>query len=472
MSLKKLFRLPRTLASRLTLWYALIFTISSFGILLVFNLLVVYGFQEHTDQMLLAEATELSLLLSSEGFEAVEVDIVHDAKTRGVDWTFLRVLTPEGEELVSSNMSSWANITVNRAVLKRLTSGTNHVFETLTIPQRQDKVRIFYGIIGPDKILQMGLSLEEAERFMEASRDRFILVMVVLLIFSALIGWFMARRALVGVEEVTRTAEEISEGAIERRVPLKARGAEVDRLATTFNSMLDRIHALLHGMREMTDNIAHDLKSPITRIRGIAEMTLTSGSSLEEYKTMGANTIEECDRLLEVIETMLDISELEAGAGDLAMEEVDIARVVEDACDLFQPLAENKGVTIVADLPTSSGVYGDIQRLQRMVANLLDNAIKYTPPKGTVTASINGEHGQIFLAVSDTGIGIAGDDLPNIFERFYRCDQSRSEAGVGLGLSLVMAIARSHGGDVAVTSFPGQGSSFTVSLPRPHNSRT
>ncbi len=262
MSLKKLFKLPRTLAFRLTLWYALIFTISSFGILLVFNLLVVYGFQEHTDQMLLAEATELSLLLSSEGFEAVKVDIVNDAKTRGVDWTFLRVLTPEGEELASSNMSSWANITVNRAVLKRLTSGTNHVSETLTIPQRQDKVRIFYGIIGPDKILQMGLSLEEAERFMEASRDRFLLVMVVLLIFSALIGWFMARRALVGVEEVTRTAIRISGGAIERRVPLKARGAEVDRLATTFNSMLDRIHVLLHGMKEMTDNIAHDLKAP------------------------------------------------------------------------------------------------------------------------------------------------------------------------------------------------------------------
>ena len=201
-------------------------------------------------------------------------------------------------------------------------------------------------------------------------------------------------------------------------------------------------------------------------------MALTSGESMDEYENMAANTIEECDRLLEMIETMLVISELEAGAGNLAMEEVDIARVVEDACDLFQPLAEDKGVTIVVDLPTSSRVYGDIQRLQRMVANLLDNAIKYTSSKGTVTASINGEHGQVFLAVSDTGIGISGEDLSNVFERFYRCDPSRSEAGVGLGLSLVVAIARSHGGDVAATSHPGKGSTFTVSLPRPHNSRT
>jgi signal transduction histidine kinase len=147
------------------------------------------------------------------------------------------------------------------------------------------------------------------------------------------------------------------------------------------------------------------------------------------------------------------------------MGEVDMAGVVEDACELFQPLAEDKGLTIVTEVATSSRVYGDIQKLQRIVANLLDNAIKYTPTEGTVTVSINGDTDQIFLSVSDTGIGISGEGLANVFERFYRCDPSRSHAGVGLGLSLVMAIARSHGGDVAVTSSPGKGSTFTVSLP-------
>jgi heavy metal sensor kinase len=301
---------------------------------------------------------------------------------------------------------------------------------------------------------------------MEAFRERFVLLMTALIIFGGLIGWFMARRALQGVEEVAQTAEDISKGAFERRVPFKARGAEIDRLATTFNEMLDRIHALICGMREISDNIAHDLRSPITRIRGVAEMTLTSGKSMGEYESMAANTIEECDRLLEMIETMLAISELEAGAGDLAMEEVDMAGVVEDACDLFQPLAEDKDLTIVTEVITDSFVRGDTQKLQRLVANLLDNAIKYTESEGTIKVSLDGDASKVLLSVEDTGNGISEDDLANIFERFYRCDPSRSEAGVGLGLSLVMAIARSHGGEVAVTSYPGKGSTFSVSLPR------
>jgi heavy metal sensor kinase len=450
----------------LTLWYAFIFTLTSLGAFLLFNFLITSGLNERTDQALMAEVSELSSHLALKGLDVVELDIVQDAQSSGVDRMFLRVLSLDGEELVSSNMTSWTNVAIKREALERLTNGESHVFETLAIPQLPHKVRILYGIIGPDKLVQIGRSLEDNELFMEAFRERFVLLMTALIIFGGLIGWFMARRALQGVEEVAQTAEDISKGAFERRVPFKARGAEIDRLATTFNEMLDRIHALICGMREISDNIAHDLRSPITRIRGVAEMTLTSGKSMGEYESMAANTIEECDRLLEMIETMLAISELEAGAGDLAMEEVDMAGVVEDACDLFQPLAEDKDLTIVTEVITDSFVRGDTQKLQRLVANLLDNAIKYTESEGTIKVSLDGDASKVLLSVEDTGNGISEDDLANIFERFYRCDPSRSEAGVGLGLSLVMAIARSHGGEVAVTSYPGKGSTFSVSLPR------
>lgn len=295
--------------------------------------------------------------------------------------------------------------------------------------------------------------------------------MPILLVFAALIGWFMSRRALQGVEEVTRTAGDISKGALGQRVHVKAKGDEIERLATTFNYMLDRIEALIKGMRELTDNIAHDLRSPITRIRGINEMALTNGKSVDECNTMAANTIKECDRLLEMVNTMLDISEAETGASKLEMEKTDMAKLVRDACELFQPSAEEKMVTLFSEISDNAFVYGDIQRIQRMVINLLDNALKYTLSGGTVTVSVYGDERQVVLSVNDTGIGISKQDLPHIFNRFYRCDQSRSQPGLGLGLSLAMAIARAHDGNITATSSLGKGSKFTITLPRNSNSR-
>jgi signal transduction histidine kinase len=275
-----------------------------------------------------------------------------------------------------------------------------------------------------------------------------------------------ARRALGGVEEVTRTANEISKGAFERRVDVKRRGEEIDTLAETFNRMLGKIEILVKGMKEMTDNIAHDLKSPITRIRGIAEAALIGKDSPKDFELMSGSIVEECDRLLIMINTMLDISEAEAGVAKLAIDEVDMAQVVRDACDLFQPVAENNQVQIIQRLTENATISGDKMKIQRAVSNLLDNALKYTPQGGTVTASVEGEPNQVILSLNDTGPGISEGDLPQIFDRFFRGDRSRSRPGTGLGLNLTLAIAHAHGGDIKVTSVPGKGSTFRMTLPR------
>lgn len=466
MFLNRLLRLRHTLAFRLTLWYAGIFSLSSFVAFLLFYFLISSVVRGRIDQDLLNEMSEYSSLLSLRGIDTLKTALVIEAESEGVDKVFFRVLAPNGEEIATSNMSSWTDAGIGKTALKRLTNGASHVFETVAVAERPHKVRILYGIIGPGKIIQIGQSLRDDERVMESFREIFGTTMAIVLVFAGLTGWFMARRALLGVEEVTRTAIDISSGAFERRVPVKARGDEIERLATTFNNMLNRIHALVAGMREMTDNIAHDLKSPITRIRGIAELTLTSGKSIDEYEAMAANIIGECDRLLEMINTMLDISETDAGAGKLTKKKIDIAGVIRDAYELFQPIAEDKGVNIVSKTPDNFYVYGDKQKLQRMVANLLDNALKYTPAEGTVTISVNGDEDQVLISFNDTGIGISRHDLPHIFDRFYRCDQSRSQSGIGLGLSLALAIARVHGGNITVTSHPGKGSIFTATLPR------
>jgi len=291
--------------------------------------------------------------------------------------------------------------------------------------------------------------------------------MAALFALAVVLGWFMARRALAGVENVTRTARRIADdGRLAERVPVGKGGDEIDRLAATFNRMLDRIQGLVTGIKEMTDNIAHDLKSPLTRIRGQAEMALTSRGAADEYEAMAAGAVEECDRLLEMINTMLFISRTEAGVSKPELKPMDLAVVVRDACGLFQSPAEDKGIALTWEAPERLEMAGDIRLIQRMLGNLLDNAIKYTSDGGAVAVAVlaNPDH-SVAIAVKDSGIGISEKDLPHIFERFYRGDPSRSQAGAGLGLSFARAVARAHGGEITVENNRPSGAVFRVTLP-------
>jgi heavy metal sensor kinase len=466
MSLRKRISLRNTLSFRLTLWYAGVFALSSCVAFLLFYALITSFIRDRTDQELLSQVNRFSTLLASEEIEAVKSAAIIEAQAAGVKKVFFRFLSVNGQVFSSSNMAYWKNIDIHETAIKELLGGRSHVFETITIPQRKEKVRILYAVLGPTIILQVGQAMESYSRFFDAFKGIFITTMTFLIVVAAGIGWFMARRAVSGVEAVTRTAQKISGGTLEERVPVKTKGDEIDQLAVTFNQMLDRIQALLTEIKEMSDNMAHDLRSPITRIRGTAEVTLTTGKSLSEYEAMAASTIEECDRLLDMINTMLMISKAEAGVDHLTREEIDLAGVVQEACRLFEPTAEDKGIALNCHLPDESHFLGDMQMIQRMLSNLLDNAIKYTPPGGSVSVSVVENDGRVVVSVKDTGIGISPKDLPHIFERFYRCDESRSQTGIGLGLSLARAIARGHGGDITTTSNPNQGSTFTITLPK------
>jgi heavy metal sensor kinase len=458
-----LFRNSLTL--RLTLWYAGIFTASSFVAFFLFYALITAFIQEKTDQELLNQAGQFSLLFQERGIRAIEDLAVFEAQAAGEKKVFFRLLYLNGQVFSSSNMSSWGNMAVSQEAIQKLIGGAQFAMETITQEREKNQARMLYRMIGPGVILQIGQSLENYRRIIDAFRRIFLLTMALLTALAVGIGWFMAGRAVSGVKAITRTAQDISAETLDKRVPVKDRGDEIDRLAMTFNLMLDRIESLVFEIRQMGDDIAHDLKSPLTRIRGMAEIALAAGKTPAEYENMAASVIEECDRLQDIINTMLMISKTEAGVEKPAHESFDLAALVREACELFEINAEDRGSALFCTLPTSCIFQGDARMLQRLIANLLDNAIKYTPAGGRIEISLlQDPKGNVIITVKDTGIGISPEDVPHIFDRFYRGDQSRSESGTGLGLSLARAIARAHGGDITVTSLPREGSVFTVIL--------
>jgi heavy metal sensor kinase len=464
MSLETLLR-TRTLAFRLTLWYAGIFTVSSLLAFLFFYLQIASILRQRTDEELRDDVKEFSTLLQEKGIEEVKRTMVLEAEDDGVKDIFYRLLTPDGRETASSDMSFWGNLAINQVALRRVTEDGKPVFETIVVEGRRHNARTVYGRLAPGTILQIGTTLEDNDEFLAEFRKIFGATVTAVMTLAALVGWFMGRRALANVEDITRTARAISASDLQQRVPVKGQADEIDRLASTFNEMLDRIQKLITEMKEMNENIAHDLRSPITRIRGMAELTLTTGTTINEYQAAAASTIEDCDRLLEMINTMLYISQTEASAQSAPTEEIHVTSLVRRACELFQPVAEDKGVNLIVDVRSNVIVRGVLQALQRMLANLIDNALNYTPAQGSVTISVTREQDRAIISVKDTGLGISPEDLPHIFRRFYRCDRSRSRPGTGLGLTLVEAIVRAHRGGIAVTSTPNGGTTFTVTLP-------
>ena len=468
MSFAKTAKYRGSLAVRLTLWYAAVFAVSSAVAFLFFYLFITSVIRERIDQDLATQAGDFATLLRVRGIEAVKRVAVLEAQAAGERKYFVRLLRLNGEVFSSSNMSYWQNIGIHRDAIARLTEGESQAFKTIVLPNRMDNIRILYRQIGQGFFLQLGHSMEPYARFYQAFKTIFIITMGLLIIIATVIGWFMAQRALSGVTAVTRTARRIADGAFEQRVPVKIAGDEIDQMAVMFNRMLDRIETLVSGIRDMGDNIAHDLRGPITRIRGLAEITLTTKTGIDDFEQMAASTIEECDGLLDMINAMLLISQSEAGASRIERKPVDLSRLSEDACELFLPAAEDSQVNLTCTIPEKSVLLnGDVRLLQRMIANLLDNAIKYTPAGGTVSLALERQKmdGIIRLTVRDDGIGIAPAERAHIFDRFYRGDASRSQPGNGLGLSLARAVAQAHGGDITVFSQPGEGSEFVVSLP-------
>lgn len=460
MSWMPLFRSRRSFALKLALFYALFFgIISAGGVALLYNLVRAHTLTE-VDQGLIERKDEIGLAHTRIGLEGLRNEFSADSEAYGRQDYFIRLLDGSGKVLVSSDTTAWPLAHLSQLDL----SNDSPQLSYLALPGARSKARILLARVGRDAVLQIGVSLEENESFLRLFRRYALIIVISMLTLGSLIGWALARKAMGGVEAVTRTAAGIASGNFAHRVQAAGYGREIDELVSTFNLMAGRVQGLMEQMRQVNDNIAHDLRSPLTRIRGMAEGAVMHGKLGAEGEELAGSIVEECDRLIQMINTMLDISETEVGMQGLRLELVEPASLAQDVLELFQDVAHDKGIALIANIPPVQPIQCDRRKLQRALANLLDNALKYTPSGRAVTLSLAENEGYVSWAVQDTGHGIPAADLPHIFERFYRGDRSRHLAGSGLGLSLVRAIARAHGGELSVESQLGLGSTFVMTI--------
>ncbi len=312
-------------------------------------------------------------------------------------------------------------------------------------------------------VLLVGLGNYEIERSLRQLQLLFILALIVAPLFGGIAGWYIGSRISRGLRRVTASACRIKESRdYSARVEHGSGGRELNELIDSYNAMVENTGKILAELRTITDNVAHDLRTPLTRLRGKAELAIFENAENE----LASDVAEECSNMLEMINTALELAQTESGADMKLRECVDLNELVENLADLYSVAAEDAAIRLECRLPEKHcTLYGSKNRLQRLLANLLDNALKYTPEDGLVTVSLIQSGREILLEVEDTGHGIAPDDLPHIYDRFYRADSSRSLPGNGLGLCLVRAIAENHGGTVSVRSKIGQGTAFTVHFP-------
>jgi len=316
--------------------------------------------------------------------------------------------------------------------------------------------------------VQVGISSKDREMLLSQFRRILTITMLPLFLLGAATGVFLSFRVLKPVRNIIQTVQSIEIGSMKKRIFRSNTGDELDELARLFNEMLDRINNLIKGMRDSLDNVAHDLRTPMTRIRNTSEIALQSGDDCKVHSEALISVVEETDRILKMLNTLMDIAEAEAGTLRIDRRFMNISTLIERVVDMYQFVAEEKSVRIHMDVPQECYASVDPERISQAVANLLDNAIKFSPSGGEIRVEAHQIENKINLKIQDEGDGISAEELPRIWERLYRSDRSRSQKGLGLGLNLVRAIIEAHDGHVEVQSEPGKGSIFNVILSSAH----
>lgn len=456
-------KLFRTTAFKISLAYLVISSISAGLVLLSVGWNIKDLIDQQISQTVDADIIGLSEQYSEGGITRLVEIIDQRVKQPGAG---LYLLTTHAGEPLVGNVASLPDGVLNK---------TGVVETTYRVKgQRRRALARIFALSGGFRLL-VGHDLAEGESLRPILWQALLTSLAWLTGIGAIGGVFLARRVLRRIDGISADARKIAEGDLSGRLPLAGSGDELDRLVVNLNAMLARIAELMAGLKEVSDNVAHDLKTPLTRLRAGAEQTLRFARSDDEYRDALEKVIEDADGMIRIFDALLMIARAEAGAGREGMVDFDVALVASDVGELYEPVAESRGVALEGEIDVNLMVHGSRELIGQALSNLLDNALKYgvgddqaqdatKDPKKIIKLSASRRGGMIEIVVADRGSGVAAEDRQRITDRFVRLENSRSRAGSGLGLSLVAAVARLHNGELRIED-NAPGARFVIAIP-------
>jgi len=454
-------RISRALGLRLAAWYLGTFLASTMVIGGLTYGLLASLLETRDHDVIQSTLREYGTRYQAGGLPALARAIEIEQRSGTREPLFVRVIGPFEDVLLYSLPETWGAFE-----LSELPGGPNEIWSQVRARDRNAILEVATINVGGGSVLQVGKTTEARNQLLANFRWALMLGAGAALLIGIVGGLFLTRSTLKPLRDLRDAVRRILQtGQTDDRVPVAGTDDAVDELSTLFNAMLARITTLIHGMRNALDHVAHDLRTPMTRMRVTAESALASNDPAR-YREALSDVLEESERVSSMLTTLMDISEAETGTMTLNVSEVDLAALTQEVSDLYEDTAEDAGVGLATSVAPGLTVPADRDRLRQAIANLVDNAVKYTPRGGRVDVAASADHDSTSIRVADTGPGILEQDLPRIFDRLYRGDQSRATRGLGLGLSLVRAYVEAQGGTVSVSSRLGSGTTFTIRLPR------
>ncbi|MBC7430264.1 MAG: HAMP domain-containing histidine kinase [Bacteriovorax sp.] len=425
------------------------------------------GFLESRDQDLIeARITQYQEIVEKEGVEGLK-RIYSDSKMRsGASRFLLQILDTNGNELffhMSEELEQeFENVQEQLKISRNLKNGKWFYLESKD--HDNDAIEVKTVILNNNLRLNVGASTDSRDELLEKFQGIFLTIFIPLLFSSILFTIIIAKKFLSPINNLSSLIKEIKGGNLSPRAKLPQFQDELYELTSTFNDMLSQVEYLIEAMKDTLDNVAHDLRTPIARARLAAELALKSGSP-EKLKIAAEESVENLDNILKMVQTIMTMSGLNTKTYSLNKEKFPANKIIEEIVELYIFVAEEKHITIISNCSTGTIVFADRLMVRQALANLLDNAIKYSPHNTQVTVECYTEGPEVCFIIKDQGQGISADDMPRIWERLYRGDKSRHEKGFGLGLSLVKIFIESNDGQVTVESTEGKGSIFKVKFP-------